>query len=582
MMKKASILKALGVTGMASAAYMFAGFMLAINPDGPPREQSEANQVEVPTSTVFVPIDLPLKLVETTVMQALGSKPIASGTSTKLIGDAFIAALKLPKPKRNCRVQVISETVMKQVQCRDITKGKNFGDGVSRFFECIGRAASTVITVPIAVVKEVTVCDPIKTVTETIAPIPELRYSAKLVGLGMRMSGSQILVEPKISVKLNLGFVGSVFDTLIPLKKSSCTLPVSVSSLADVEVSAAKRQLRLNIEIKQMDYKFDVGRCNGAFAGDLDLNGIEKILQGPLRDSLLSAMTKAVQSVLNAQSANPIAPQEIGAALGQVDKLLQAPFPVLKNPPVSISTAPEKILLSPSLASGAEGNHMLRIQAGLTAKPTISVFSTPDATPIKETPILMTRKTNEGFTLIPQAQVSLEEISKAANEVILSYLQQHAPRFVPRTLNVQAYQSGNRVVLGVVAKGLTFLNFSAEIFFTADPGFDPISQEVFLENIKFDAASSGELINRAAWLVEGPIEHLLETKLRFSPDPIFQQIITTLRDYTYEYQDLGRIHIALDKLEMHDFWVDDGALKIAIRADGFADLSTKITQLPKK
>lgn len=574
------LLSILGLAGLGSAAYVFAGIMLSINPDGPPREDARSYTPDVPVSTVFVPIDVPFDLIEAVAMAAIGGKPVTSGTSTRLITDAIFAKIPVvtsPKPKRVCKTKRVTDAVERKVKCRDLGRMKNIVDLPKALGKCALSIGSAGITVVENVVKEVQECSIVNTVSQAVSPIPELAYAVTVEGLNMRMQGPDIEVEIKAIADLKLGFQGEFFNDLFPASGSKCRVPVTASTIAKVTVSAKDRELRLDAVLGGIDYAFDRGNCRGGLDGTIDFSELEDLLKGSLRGAVEPAIRSAAQNALNEQFANPLSPGAVNKALATADTLLTNPIKIVKTP-VTLALEPEALLLSKTLAAGAEGPDYLRVQGGLRARPRLLLFDTA-STVTGEIPVNMVDDQPQGFAVVPVAELPLRTVSDAATRVIREYLEDSAPWDLPANLTVTGYQSDRRVVIGVEAGGLSWLNLDAHIYLTARPAYDPVTQEITLTNVKFDAASTDALTNRAAWFLEGPIEHLLETNLRFPPDLVFRQVVETLADFTLDHE-AGTVKIMLDRLETQEFWVDNGVLKLAVEARGAASVSTDLTELP--
>ncbi|SFR15695.1 DUF4403 family protein [Poseidonocella sedimentorum] len=571
----------IGAALLGGAAYGLAGVMLSINPDPPPGAAPEARAVEVAESRVFVPLDLPLALIENTVLDAVGAAPVAEGSSAGIVRKSVAGLLRLPglgaPLEEECRPVRVVETITEKLNCGSILKEPK------RFFEIIGqcswRTLNKVVSVSRQVVHETLECTPLGDVAAAVTPVPELRYRVFLRGLSMRMVGPRVAVTARLDAHLALGIQGDLLGKALPLDRHGCTLPVTVRAEADVALSVAGRALRILPELGALDLALDRGGCAIPMLEHVDLRGLGDLLDASVGAALRDKMRAAFQGALDEQSAAPIAAEQVTAALDLADTLLRAPQRLHPDHPVWLRLRPVAFQASPEVGQGAAGPHMLRVSGGLRAAPELHYGGPgPDSAAQAPIPVRMVAAPKIGFRVTPVAHVPLDALEREGTRLVRAYLAEAAPSLRIRELGLRAYQSHDRIVLGLEAAGVSWLNLRARAYLTARPSLDPQTGEIALRDIKFDAGSSSELLNRAAWFTEGPLEHLLETRLRVAPDAQFRQILDSFRDYRFETE-FGTLRLSLTELATEAFWIDDNTLKLAVRSSGDAMLSTGITRL---
>lgn len=567
-----------GLPSLGAVLYFVAGMALRISPDAPPEFAPENHAVDVPVSTVLVPVDLEAAALANLVKTSLQAKPLVRGTSTKLITEAVFGLIDLPADARRCNPVTVVRSITEEVPCKGFSG--NLLTDIGRVGECAwNNTGGRVIRVTRDVVVNTVECTGLAKVIDEISPVPELAYRVdlkKLTIVGSAKGGFDVSTTSTAQIQLQAQ--GRALREFKWIDAQKCSVPVRVNTTATISASVKDDALFVTPKIGPVSFDLDRGSCSLGFFKHIDLDGLSALFKSGIGDALTPALRNALIGAVDSATDEPVASEAVAAALQQARAVLAAPIALPTTPPVWISINAQDMLLSPHVRAPEGKRHKVRVAGGFTSTPQLMLAKPPTATHV--VPVRVDDSAFGGFHVVPTAQVPLDLVEKTANAAIRDFLAEKAPSLRFATLDVRAYQNGKRLVLGVSLKAVSFLRVSVEVYLTARPVFDAANNVIILEDLKLDVESSEDLVRRVGWYAEGALEAALAPFMQFDVDPQFKQVIGALSDFQMTTPNgEAQLKIALDDLRLETFWLDDNTLNAAVSANGRAEIAADLTKL---
>ncbi len=568
-----------GVPSLGAVLYFVAGMALRIAPDAPPEFAPENMAVDVPVSTVFVPVDLQAAALANLVETTLKAKPLVSGTSTKLITEAVFGLIDLPADARRCNPVTVVERVIEEVPCKAFSG--NILEDIGRVGECAwNNTGGRVMRVARDVVVNTVECTGLDQVIDEISPVPELAYSVNLRKLsisGAANGGFDIATTSTAHIQLQAqGRALRDFDWISAQK---CSVPVRVKTRATISVAVKDDELFISPEIGPVSFDLDRGACSLGFFNHIDLDGLSALFKSGIGQALTPALRSALVGAVDSATEEPVASEAVAAALAQARTMLAAPIALPTTPPVWIGVNAQEMLVSPRVHAPDGRRDTVRVAGGFTSKPQLMLTEPPVSK--TQVNVRVDNSNFGGFHVVPTAHVPLDVVEATANKAIQDFLAEKAPGLRFGDLSVRAYQNGQRLVLGIRLKGVSFLRVSVELYVTARPVFDKANNVIVLDDLKLDVESSEDVVRRVSWYAEGALEQALAPFMRFEVDSHFSEIINALSNLQVQTPDgSADLSVALNDLRLETFWLDDNTLNAAVSANGTAKVAVDLTLLP--
>lgn len=274
-----------------------------------------------------------------------------------------------------------------------------------------------------------------------------------------------------------------------------------------------------------------------------------------LADSVRGGLQQAVER-LNAVTFND--------RIEQVWKLLLKP--VRLNPDAWLLFNVERVAHG-GLAS--EGHH-LHDTIQMVARPVI-VFGDEPTLPAVSLPRLDPRPTPRGFRVVTDVGMDYQKLSDALTDRLRGERVSNEDRSITITEVSVRSNGGNQVVMRIDFKG----DAEGHAYFVGKPRLNPLTQTLYFENLRYDAATAQQLGKSAKWLFHSSFRGFIATeavvgvtqatkKMQNLIVPVLNQRLSpdlVMRGKLSSFQGIG-------------VFADEAALQVRVVAEGTLDLLT--------
>lgn len=226
--------------------------------------------------------------------------------------------------------------------------------------------------------------------------------------------------------------------------------------------------------------------------------------------------------------------EQINNALKQVSfkSVLQKTWPQVNEPKqlekgVWLLLQPEKIGLTDIVGTG----RYVKTSLSLTARPQIVTGDKPRVVlpPMPQPQRLIAN--GDGFYLALRGDIGLDTANRLLNEKLANKPFDAGGKQVLIN-SLQLYGSGDKAVLGLRLQQ----PINAEIFLLGKLTLDVTKNELRLEDVNFELATSSLLAKSANWMLHGTFKSLIMEKARVDFDEDLANVLNDFRDYR---QNLG-------------------------------------------
>ena len=234
----------------------------------------------------------------------------------------------------------------------------------------------------------------------------------------------------------------------------------------------------------------------------------------------LPVVREKVQKIVN---------ENIDAAFKQVGfkALLTQIWPVMSEPKslekdVWLLLQPEKIGLTDIVGTG----RYLKTNLSLTARPQIFTGDKPRVVmPIMPTPQRLITS-GDSFYVAFRGDIRLDTANRLLNEQLANKPFDAGGKTVLIN-SLQLYGSGDKAVLGLRLQQ----PINAEIFLLGKLVLDANKNEMRLDDIEFELATTSLLAKSANWMLHGTFKNAIAQKARFSFDKDMSNVLADFKDY---------------------------------------------------
>ena len=234
----------------------------------------------------------------------------------------------------------------------------------------------------------------------------------------------------------------------------------------------------------------------------------------------LPVVREKVQKIVN---------ENIDAAFKQVGfkALLTQIWPVMSEPKslekdVWLLLQPEKIGLTDIVGTG----RYLKTNLSLTARPQIVTGDKPRVVmPIMPAPQRLITS-GDSFYVAFRGDIGLDTANRLLNEQLANKPFDAGGKTVLIN-SLQLYGSGDKAVLGLRLQQ----PINAEIFLLGKLVLDANKNEMRLDDIEFELATTSLLAKSANWMLHGTFKNAIAQKARFSFDKDMSNVLADFKDY---------------------------------------------------
>lgn len=570
------LLLALIAAGLALRSFVVFG------PDGPPRQANVA-YVETPAqASVQTEITVPIPALQALLRpKIVTGEPVYAGKLEHIPADIIMAMLGLPRIEaETCDAKVVTIVVNQLEDCfRAAARHKPLKRKAEEAL-CLGKfAANSVIRTK----RTITEC------TKKFVEFPKVDYDVSYAffvkTLSLAAVDNTLQVTARIDSTLTvpksvLSFLnGKTTQTCGPSVTAVAQLRPKVAS-DNTDKSRALGQVKLGLDVRRV--KIGPGqpcKSNNTATKVIMRHGMGAVLDylsGVFQNALRSAVadlpeTAGVDPLINGVLSAGVEAARRPLALGP---LIGAGRPDVLPPgitPYLTLHLSQARIAQPRIVSTRVGGHIL-LSPGLTAAPQVS-FARPADPPAGFIPLKTGTPPNDRFEVTVVGEIGLQAAQTVLSQHIKDILDAAlADKITYKDASVTLYQARERLVIGLEVTGLTWLGLRAKVFLTARPEMSGDRREILLRDVKFDLASSQFLSRVAAFVLESPVEKMIETQAVLPLGGALDPLLETLADTTIQLDQSAGVPVTLglklSDLTLEHLWVSNGKILAAVSASG--------------
>jgi hypothetical protein len=250
---------------------------------------------------------------------------------------------------------------------------------------------------------------------------------------------------------------------------------------------------------------------------------------------------------------------------------MQQPLLVSEDYDVWLKVSPRKIMMTPIKGYG---NRSI-IGIGIEANTETFIGKKPTSEIIKNLPSIVMKDTikNE-FKIGMSSEISHESINDLLEQNFVNKTFTFKDgKYQVNVTNIKFYGSNDQVV---VETGLTG-SIDGTIYLTGKPAYDPIKQELFIQNLDFDLDTKNKIVKTASWLAKGKLIRTMQENLTFPLKDQLEQATTTIQKNLNNYEVTPGIFLDgnLKDLKPAGVYITPNALIAVVMAEGDVNLHVK-------
>ncbi len=549
------------------------------NAEAPPRDNDSQRTVSIPQSNIGVDISVNTADVEANMMAKYQSTPLTAGRSgeinakllveEKSVKDMVVDRVVTPFKAAGCLTKQVA------AQCpQNIVKNvaKNC---ITNIFHKPGKCFETIVeTVYVPCLKDATECWPeVKEVVQSeIQPFIELKeklspttiwinHKVFLTSVDIDAQGSDIKVAGDLRVEVSVDVKQGLLGADVTVKGAlACDVTTHVTAVVGTEILPSPA-----INVKAKEFGLDIKKICLPGAVELLDAGLFDISLYIQKEILSKAVETALLSIVNKQLKQGIGDKlQFSDRVAEISKL--AAQPIAMGSDLWIATHVEQVALSQFVGSGQAQDNKLALALRVAARPAIVFGSKPPAG--QETlPIVLANDIASSFSLSVEGKVELKPASNLAHAEIVKFLDERYPAAPLTVSEVEFYQSGQRIVIGLTFATRPSLGVEGSVYLTARPYLDLDAQEVRVADVRFDGDSTRVLLKTAAWFDGRSLEQIIEDKLRFHYAGPLQEVKTGVTNFQQKSVEL-ELNGTISRLTPKDIWIADDAIHLWALAEG--------------
>jgi hypothetical protein len=371
----------------------------------------------------------------------------------------------------------------------------------------------------------------------------EFRHRAELQGLDLRLDGNQLQAVARVAFSLG----GSVKGCGLGANVVSCgEKPGEQPAVVDFTL----RGTLAWAENGKVDFRPQPWEVRWLRSCELTAVKVrlEDVLDLPVvRERVQTIVGQAVQKIPESIRIRPLAER----AWKELDK----PRDLLSGERLVVR--PESLSVGPLSGTGKT----LRTSIVLKARPSLTDSVVASDTG-RALPVIGLDRAGDGpFQLEAQAVAPLSTVDSLLSASLSAHPVQANGRTV-RISKARLYGAGDKAVLGI-----TLLEpIQGEIFLTGHPVYDSASQVVRLADLDFDLNTSSFLAKSANFFLHGKIQSAFAKAAEVD----IKKFLPKLSDLKIPVGEVGEMHVSTTSLRPVGISLDQGRLRVWLRAEGSA------------
>ncbi len=250
---------------------------------------------------------------------------------------------------------------------------------------------------------------------------------------------------------------------------------------------------------------------------------------------------------------------------------MQQPMLVSEDYNVWLKVSPREIMMTPLKGYG---NRSV-IGVGIMAFTETFIGEKPETELNTKLPIIIKTDTikNE-FRIGMSSEISHESINKLLKQNFVNQtFTFNDGKYKVDVTNIKFYGSNDKIVIETGLSG----NINGTIYLTGKPAYNPVAQELFIQNLDFDLDTKNKIIKTASWLAKGKLIRTMQENLTFPLKQQLEQATTTIRQNLNNYEVTPGIFLDghLQDIKPSGVFITPKSLIAVVTAEGDVNLHVK-------
>lgn len=305
------------------------------------------------------------------------------------------------------------------------------------------------------------------------------------------------------------------------------------------------------------------------------LNAPAYVLKKPLE----RVIHKEIQRKLNEQIDSELADTlDLKNLLNEFSSDLSEPLKL--NSDQWLRVNPRAFAVSQIYSTAVGEDSFLKADVAVVARPVIYLqANAPASLRNPKPPISVVDHLGDGLVLDASVRYSLVSADNLLHKEIRKFLRNKFPNAPASVAAVHLYQSGQQFVFGLTLARATDGKVLGDAYLWARPYVDEISQELRLQNVRFDPDTQRVLTKVAAWLLSSKLEQFIQQSAAIKYGGLLEYFQTEFDDFKMEK---GSTLLVGDvkSVAINDIWIADNAINISATAKGNMTVSIKDNAIP--
>ena len=579
--------------------YVFAFALLALtgchdwNAKAPPESKAERVDLVLPDSYAKMTIAASANELERSILETYATEPLDKGKSNELVAKLLVKKKQLvqkmedyivtPYKAPGCVTKEIIKACPKQV-AQNITE-KCWRNFLEKSFDCVKTIwveqyfpCNRAYQECWPEVKEAIGSRPVWAIEIQDRKIPTsvwINHEVFLRGLTLQAHGSGLNIradmELGIAIDVKTGILAASETVEGPLK---CSSKFQVTGRANTVVD---NNLEIDVSIDNFNMDIDKICMPGTVevADPALLNAPAYVLKNPLE----RVIHKEIQRKLSEKTGSEVADTlDFKNLLNEFSSDLSDSLKL--NSDEWLQVNPRAFAVSQVYSTAVGEESILKVDVAVVARPAIYPQASAPANPRNpKPPISVVDNLGDGLVLDASGRYSLVSADNLLHKEIRKFLKNKYPNAPASVAAVHLYQSGQQFVVGLTLARATDGKVLGDAYLWARPYVDEISQELRLQNVRFDSDTQRVLTKVAAWLLSSKLEQFIQQSAAFKYGGLLEYFQTEFDDFKVEngstilFGDLKSVGI-------NDIWIADNAINISATAKGNMTVSIKGNEIP--
>ena len=250
---------------------------------------------------------------------------------------------------------------------------------------------------------------------------------------------------------------------------------------------------------------------------------------------------------------------------------MQQPMLVSEDYNVWLKVSPQDIMMTP--LKGYGNRSVLGV--GIRAFTETFIGKKPTADLNSQLPLLvMTDTIKNEFRIGMSSVISHESINQLLKQNFVNQtFTFNEGKYTVDVTKIKFYGSNDKIVVETGLSG----SIDGTIYLTGKPAYDPVKQELFIQDLDFDLDTKNKIVKTASWLAKGKLVRAMQENLTFPLGEQLEQATTTIQENLNNYEITPGIFLDghLKDLKPSGVFITPQSLIAVVTAEGDVNLHVK-------